>query len=978
MKRFIILLLMVPLCRLTQARSYFQQEVAYDIDARLNPIEHTIHADEGFMYVNNGPDTLNTLYFHLYMNRYKQGAFHPEQGVRQETIGEIVIEKMWQNGACVKDYIIDRTLMRVPLHRALLPGDTLYMRFEFTVHLPPAAGRYGYNGDHHDVGNWYVTPVVYDQNGWHLHQHIENEFYQEWGRFDVRLTVPKGFVVGATGNLQNPDSALTDTTRAVHEWFVNHPDDSTHFTTWHYIAERVHDFAWTADPEYRYYTESIRGVQVHYLVMRSNYEAWIKEIRAGTGAVEWLSKLVGPYPYKQITVADTYIHAGGMEYPQIVFINTWLGPRFSVSFFRAVVIHEIAHNWFYGLLASNQTEDEWMDEGFTQFMEIEIMERLYGVRGNMNGNMHGAPWMRHFQVDIDDRGGSMRNYLRSVLRPVEVDPVFTMPDHFRGGISVASYDKTAVILAMLENVLSKDLFWKAMRAYYRRWHYRHPQPRDMIRVFEDVAGRPLKWFFDQWLRSIRTYDVAVEKVDVRKQGGAYINRIELANKGDIYMPLDLLCVLENGDSLLYRVPIDSFGRRVDSRRYLPYWYFTEKLYKAVIRTASPVVRVVADPEKRLADINRLNNSNHVLPPQKITFMRSVLSFPPLDAYAWEVWPTAIYGTDEGIKPGLRFDGAYLNIRHRITGAVYQPLKKQAPDGFIRYNDPLTFISRRLQWRAQLFRIDGIAGVSARMSWRDGRRYAVNFTGEWYKAFKHFSPETGIPEKDVTAIGAEWIGSDTDWGVWRMRVSGSTYGSAFTFLKSEATYHNSWQAGKGDYTLILNGRLGFSRGILPGWDRFVLYGANGRTWFNNPWYRAVDFSENNSRLYMKQGAAVRGSQLTGEAVALQGGQVAQLSLDLLVPSAFRALSGNLDNRLFFDTGLVWDNTFRPENRVISAGFELHYRPPYLFSQLFGLNNVVAGFPLYVSHKGYVQRALAWRWLVSLEWNMDRTPFFDELK
>ncbi|MCP4412246.1 MAG: M1 family metallopeptidase, partial [Gammaproteobacteria bacterium] len=206
--------------------------------------------------------------------------------------------------------------------------------------------------------------------GWHLHQHMDNEFYQEWGDFKVNITVPKGFILGATGNLINSDEAMQDTTKEVRDWFLHNMDDTTSTTTWKYEAHNVHDFAWSADPDYRYITRSWDGIDVHYLVMDENYESWKKETLAGYGSVRFLSEKFGRYPYDQITVADTYIDAGGMEYPGIVFINTNYNPDYYQSYFRGVVIHEIAHNWFYGLLGSNQTEFEWLDEGFTQFAEI--------------------------------------------------------------------------------------------------------------------------------------------------------------------------------------------------------------------------------------------------------------------------------------------------------------------------------------------------------------------------------------------------------------------------------------------------------------------------------------------------------------------------------------------------------------------------------------------------------------------------------
>ena len=255
-------------------------------------------------------------------NTYMEDAYMVDGTLRRQTAAYIKLDTIKINDNVTTDYDIHRTLLQLNLSSRLNPGDSINFYFGFTSKLPYASGRYGYLGSHYDVANWFPTPVVYDKEGWHLHQHIDNEFYQEWGDFKVDITVPKGFIVGATGNLINAEIAMQDTSKEVRDWYLHNIEDTTSTTTWQYEAKNVHDFAWTTDPEYRYISGNWNGINVHYLVMRYNYEYWKKEFKAGLESVKFFSEMVGRYPYDQITIADTYITSGGMEYPNIVFINT--------------------------------------------------------------------------------------------------------------------------------------------------------------------------------------------------------------------------------------------------------------------------------------------------------------------------------------------------------------------------------------------------------------------------------------------------------------------------------------------------------------------------------------------------------------------------------------------------------------------------------------------------------------------------------
>jgi len=967
---------------IASASNYFQQHVNYTVQAELNHLSHRLSVKEKLVYTNHSSDSLATLYFHLYFNKFNKGAYSEDGALREEADGYIQIDSLWQNGNLSHDYEIDHTLMSLSLKHELAPGDSVELNFTYRSQLPHAEGRYGFLGDHNDVGNWLIVPVVYDCDGWHLHQHLDSEFYQEWGDFDVELTVPRGFVVGATGNLLNPDSALLDTSNDVYQWRAENPHDTTHATLWHFSAKNVTDFAWTADPEYRYFTKSWRGIAVNYLVMRPNYDAWKKEIDAGLGAIRLLSQMVGPYPYKQITVADTYIQAGGMEYPNIVFINTSSTPREDAAYFRAVVIHEIAHNWFFGLLASNQTEFEWQDEGFTQFAEIVIMEKLYGRSAN-TGRQKGGLDGLFFGLDRNDRDDTMYHYLRFARSGREIDPINTMPDRFRSGHGIASYDKMAVVLGMLEDVLGDDLFWRGMRNYYDAWNHKHPQPTDFIRVMEETAQRPLKWFFDEWVYEVRTLDLALDDVRQTKINEGYLLQIDLENKGDISMPFDLLSILDNGDSLRFRVPVQPYGLHVPGHSYLAYWHFSNKKYTAHFVAPRRVVRTVIDPDGRLADVDRRNNSSDWFSGVRLAFMRPQLHVPYFDFYTAELWPSFLYNDADGPMPGLLFESSYLNSTDIFKGHVYYGTRNQRLNLNLQYKTPLSFISHQLWQRIKIFSESGVRGTS--YSWdiptnRDGvLQLGLNF----YDAYAITALAAPWQKGQNTLIDAAYTTMLSDATI-RLHARSSLHGSDFNFSRIDASLTRSISADDSDLLLKVGLRLGAGRGNLPLQEMYNLTGASALRQYENPYYRARGALpiglQRDGHVVEDETARVRGAGLTSSGSYITASNIAALSLDLEIPSFFETLAipyiERLGNNLFGDIGSVWNGSV-PEisDFYKSFGVSITLDVPYRLTQFSGLQDIRLDLPLWLDYPGRAEKSLAFRWQLSISFAFERTPFFN---
>ncbi|KAA3617540.1 MAG: hypothetical protein D8M58_01740 [Calditrichaeota bacterium] len=984
MKQIIVIILFF-IQALPASENYFQQYVNYVIDANLNDVENQIDAQQQLLYINHSPDTLKSIYFHLYFNKYKQGAFTDEGGQRERTTAFIHINEIKENDSVTSSYNINRTLMQLDLKNELLPGDSVIFNFDFIAKLPSASGRYGYQGLHYDVGNWFPTPVVYDKDGWHLHQHIDNEFYQEWGDFKVNITVPKGFVLGATGKLINSQEAMQDTTKEVRDWFNHNMDDSTSKTTWKYEAHNVHDFAWSADPDYRYITKSWDGIDIHYLVMERNYDAWKKEVLPGYGSIRFLSEKFGRYPYSQITIADTYIRAGGMEYPGIVFINTYVHPDYQLSFFRAVIVHEIAHNWFYGLFGSNQTEFEWMDEGFTQFAEILGMEDLYGLKGNYNPGNYNFIY-KYFGPTREVREWSHLASLRLIKSGREQDAVSTMPDIFRHGVGASQYDKASSILIMLENTMGEERFWRGMKKYFQKWRFKHPHPDDFKHVMEEAYGADLDWFFNQWFYSLRQLDYKLSSFKNIKNEAGFAVEIEIEKLKSGHMPIDLMLKLENSDSVLYHIPIDDFTPRVKERKYLNSWHFSQNNYVVQIPVTMPVDEAVIDPENTLLDINKLNNSSRFIPKMEFIFAKRQSYAPPLNKYIWETWPSVFYNDVDNFKVGFANYGSYLNRDHLIGFKSWYKIKTGNLDFTFRYEHPLRWL-KNTTLQSNIYLLDGRQGANIKLRLNPTRTSFHFLTLSHYNLF------------DSRYLNSSWenghfntIGLNLNYYLQDYRSSDNTYigidlknalaGSEKSFSSARLDIRQIIASRYSDYILKINLKGGAASKSTPLQEKFNLAGANAVKEFDNDFYRSKGSLpvswKRNGHLFLDDFAKVRGVSLFRKYSSLDNNVLAA-SLDLKFPNIFNYINlpdlDLFDNSVFADVGTVWQGKMPQFDKFVkSGGFSVAINNFGMLRQVVGLEEIKLDFPLWVGQTQDINEGFEFRWLISFDFQLEQTPIF----
>ncbi|HEX2090793.1 MAG TPA: M1 family metallopeptidase [Longimicrobiaceae bacterium] len=600
---------------------YWQQRVSYRIEAELDPRTATLRGRERIVYRNHSPVPLRALVLHLYQNLFREGVprnrFAPITGgvtlervaaagqpLAERPLAQIPVLTLPEPGAPV-GYAVQGTLARLILPRAVVPGDSAVLEIDWSFHVPPSgtfrtAWQDTLGGRAFQVAQWYPQVAVFDDvRGWDATPYLgEGEFYLEYGDFEVALTLPAGWLVGATGTLRNPQEVLPaealrrlaaaagsdSVTRVVSEadaasGRATLPGRDGRLT-WRFYARDVRDFAFAASDRYVWDavradvpagegadTTASRGVLVHALY-RPGAPGWGEAARHAQRSLEGFSRLLVPYGYGQLTLAEGSV--GAMEYPQILFIGK---PDSERRLFGSIA-HEVAHQWFPMMVGQDEAAFAWMDEGITEYHEsLAVAERfpegpdpfLEDLASYLAvaGSEREVPLMRH--IDL-------------------VAP--------HGEPGVAAYRKPATLFRSLRGIVGDSVYWQALRTYAREWRFRHPYPWDLFHTVERVAGRDLDWFWYPWWWETGTLDYAIGGVEAGEGGSV---RITLRDLGDIPAPIAVVVTAEGGAVSRAEIPIELWT--------------VDRLRTATL--ALPVygapLRVEIDPEHLFPDVNPENN-----------------------------------------------------------------------------------------------------------------------------------------------------------------------------------------------------------------------------------------------------------------------------------------------------------------------------------------------------------------------------------
>jgi hypothetical protein len=534
--------------------------VAYKIDARLDAQKKTIDATEILTYRNLTGKPQDTFPFHLYQN-----AFQPKSTFMREVRRDspnFAWEDKYRASAEVKSFEVegmgdltaqiqfispddgnpdDRTVFQVKLPKAVPPGQSVQFKISFHDQLGEVFARTGYKRDFVMGTQWFPKVGVWWKNAWNCHQfHATTEFFADFGTFDVRLTLPQNEVVGASGvevsSVNNPDGTKTVTFR----------------------GEDIHDFAWTAEPEYKVFTGTFQGsmgpVTMRVLMQPGHLDQADRHMRILQQTLEHFDRWYGPYPYKQITLVDPphgALRAGGMEYPTLFTADTtWWMPN-GLHFTELVAEHEFGHQYWYGMVATNEFEEAWLDEGINSYTECKILDDIFGTdRSQMD--IWGV-------TQSDD--SSMHN---GYISAADKDPMtrFGYLYMTRGAYGAITYDKTATVLLTLEKVVGEDTMRRALHTYFMRYRFTHPTAEDFLKTVEEVSGQNLRWYFDQAVSgtAILDYEIASASSDRldwyeknppkdKKGETTYRTMVIVHRKGDFIFPVDVQIKFDNGETV---------------------------------------------------------------------------------------------------------------------------------------------------------------------------------------------------------------------------------------------------------------------------------------------------------------------------------------------------------------------------------------------------------------------------------------------
>ncbi len=513
---------------LAKAQPAWQQRVDTRIDVTLDDNSHMLRAYEEITYTNNSPDTLRYIYMHLWPNAYKNDhtPFERQQETnRSRTFyyskasdkGYIDSLQFTVDGVAVDNYSSDKApdITRIDLANPLLPGKTIKITTPFKVKLPKVFSRMGHTKQSYYISQWFPKPAVYDQYGWHPISYLDQgEFYSEYGSYKVSITLPANYVVMATGNCADESEnkwmdslaalPLPDTTDKKSKRSKKTPKDvipasALEMKTLHFEENNIHDFAWFADKRWIVRKDTVVSPGNNQLVtawaafMPSNIKYWQHATGHLKETVKHYGKWVGPYQYKTIKAVSGDLRAGGgMEYPTVTIID-----KYQQSGLRLVVIHEAGHNWFYGMLGSNERDHAWMDEGLNTFYEQKTSKALDTVKKKKNGLDESLVYFQRAATGGDQA----------------IEQTSTKFEKLNYGLDV--YYKTAYSLGWLEGYMGKEDFEAGMHDYFDTWHFHHPYPEDFKKCMQRHTSKSIDWFFDPMLTSDKKVDFKITGAKVK-------------------------------------------------------------------------------------------------------------------------------------------------------------------------------------------------------------------------------------------------------------------------------------------------------------------------------------------------------------------------------------------------------------------------------------------------------------------------------
>ena len=592
---------------LSAQSSDWQQHVDYTMDVQMDVKTYQYTGTQKLIYTNNSPDELSRVFYHLYYNAFQPGS---EMDIRLQNIkdpdkrmmvdgksriaslsesemGYLHAESLTQDGQPVS-FTEEGTILVVDLAKPIPSGGKTTLEMTFKGQVPLQIRRSGRNSSEGvalSMSQWYPKLSEYDFEGWHPNPYIAREFHGVWGDFDVKITLDKDYTVGGSGYLQNPQEIGHG-----YETPGTKVKTKGKTLTWHFKAPRVHDFMWAADPGYIHDIYQMEDGPTLHFFYKDNpefNENW-KNLQPKTAeAMKFFSNNVGKYPYKQYSVVQG--GDGGMEYAMSTLIT---GER-EFGSLVGVMVHEMAHSWFQHVLATNESEHEWMDEGFTSFISSLCMNQI------MEQNKQNP-----FE-------GSYRGYYALVNSGLEM-PQSTHADRYTTNFAygVSAYSKGSIFLSQLGYVIGQDKLMETIQKYFEDFKFKHPVPNDIKRTAEKVSGMELNWYLTDWTQTTNTIDYGIKSVDADGEN----TKVTMERIGEMPMPLDILVVGKDGTQKTYYVPLRMmYGEKENpypnlDRTVLEDWPWAYPTYEFTLdMPLENVQAIMIDPSQLMADVDGENN-----------------------------------------------------------------------------------------------------------------------------------------------------------------------------------------------------------------------------------------------------------------------------------------------------------------------------------------------------------------------------------
>jgi hypothetical protein len=505
---------------------------SYDIQVTLDAQTKTLSGHEVITYVNTSQTPIKDAVLHLYLNAFRDdhssifmqesGPVHRGFSLNPKYPGSIKVTNIrLADGTPLSLKLIeDETLARAELPTSVAPGKFFTLDIEFKAQLPQVFARTGFYEDFFMVGQWFPKLGVWQDDGWNAYPfHANSEFFADFGDYDVRITVPKEYVTAATG-LPISTEVNGDGTQTVQ-----------------YQAKGVIDFAWSASPNFKQVTRNVDGIELLYVYLPEHEFTVDRVLHAAQASITNFGKWYGPYPYPRLTVLDVPDGAGGaggMEYPMMIAAGlediTGLGilkGQFD-RMLEVVTVHEIGHEWWYAVLAFNEAEEPWLDEGFTDYSTMRLMDRVYGANNAIQ------------------LGGIRLNYLELRRLDYLASPRVPMDgrawDFNSTNYGVAAYSKPLLSLGTLENVLGEETMLRIMSTFFEQYRFKHPTTEDFRSVAEEVAGRKLDWFFDDMVYGNKVLNYTVTQVNEHS--------VTVQRQGGLIIPTEIQVTFEDGSAAL--------------------------------------------------------------------------------------------------------------------------------------------------------------------------------------------------------------------------------------------------------------------------------------------------------------------------------------------------------------------------------------------------------------------------------------------